>query len=694
MTERDTANYSDTFATDEGAQTLADSADTFRSDDSAVDLSFGSASPVDHAARRAVRRTERAAQRRAQRLSKLTPAFIKKRPGDVGGERTVASQAFKVTLIVGASLLAIFVVGASVDLALNAGKVHRGVSLLNVDLGGATQAQAAEKIETALAASLDNQVVVSYDGSEWPVTGAQIGIVFNAEDMAAQAYAVGRSGGVATQLTQRVSALISGVAIDLESSFDEEASAPFFTAVSDQANVAPTDATVVLSSGKFTVKDGADGRGVKLDQMVRDLPLALVRGDERYEVPVGVVSMDITLAEAQAAADVAAKLTDESVTVTYESDKWKFSPAKISELFTFVRSDDATDGVVLATFDTPKTGVVLIPAVGTANVSEVVLKTVGTEVGTAPQDATFKTGNGTVSIVPSKSGVGADPAKLAADLVATLESEKSPKAVTIVTTTVEPAITTADAKAMGVVERISTYTTTFSSGNAPRVNNIKTLAAALDGTLIAPGATFSFNGTVGERTADKGYMEAGAIVNGELVNQLGGGICQVNTTLFNAVLLSGLPINERRNHSYYISHYPLGRDATVSWGGPDFKFTNDSDTWVLISTGATNGSVTISIYGTDPGYDVTLKTSGWLSVKAFKTKEIPDPTMAIGRRVVETAGVAGGRVSLTRTVTKDGTTVRSDTFPSSYTTVTEVVRVGTKPTTPVVNPSDPGQTTP
>ncbi len=97
------------------------------------------------------------------------------------------------------------------------------------------------------------------------------------------------------------------------------------------------------------------------------------------------------------------------------------------------------------------------------------------------------------------------------------------------------------------------------------------------GRCIAPGETFSFNGTVGPRTAEKGYQEAGAIVNGELVPQLGGGICQVGTTIFNTVFESGLPVVERHNHSFYISHYPKGRDATVSWGGPDFKFRNDTD---------------------------------------------------------------------------------------------------------------------
>ena len=121
-------------------------------------------------------------------------------------------------------------------------------------------------------------------------------------------------------------------------------------------------------------------------------------------------------------------------------------------------------------------------------------------------------------------------------------------------------------------------------------------------------------------------------MNGKLVPQLGGGICQVGTTIFNAAFESGLPITERRNHSFYISHYPKGRDATVSWGGPDFKFKNTTDDWVLVSVSYTDSSITIALYGTDPGYDVDSETSAWRNVKPYPTEEIKDPKMLVGSR--------------------------------------------------------------
>ena len=127
-----------------------------------------------------------------------------------------------------------------------------------------------------------------------------------------------------------------------------------------------------------------------------------------------------------------------------------------------------------------------------------------------------------------------------------------------------PTRTAAEAQAMGITGVVGSYYTTY-GGIASRLHNVALVAELIDGTLVAPGKTFSFNGTTGERTAEKGFQEAPVIINGELQTGLGGGICQVSTTVFNAAYEAGLQIDERTNHALYISHYPLGRDATVNY---------------------------------------------------------------------------------------------------------------------------------
>jgi vancomycin resistance protein YoaR len=156
-------------------------------------------------------------------------------------------------------------------------------------------------------------------------------------------------------------------------------------------------------------------------------------------------------------------------------------------------------------------------------------------------------------------------------------------------------------------------------------------------------------------------------------------VCQVGTTFFNTVFFSGLPVIERHNHSFYISHYPKGRDATVSWGGPDFKFRNDTANWILIRTAVTASTLTIALYGTDPGYDVHYSTGPFTDVVPHKVVEVPDPARKKGSRLVEDGGVDGCSCVVVRTVYgKDGQVVRKDTFVSHYDPKTETVRVGTK----------------
>jgi vancomycin resistance protein YoaR len=300
------------------------------------------------------------------------------------------------------------------------------------------------------------------------------------------------------------------------------------------------------------------------------------------------------------------------------------------------------------------------------------------EVGRPAKDATFKASSGQVTIVPSEDGLAVDGESLTTRLETVLV-RSSDRTAELTMRRVSPARTTEDAQAMGIKERIATFTTEYSPSNAPRVNNIHVLSDALNGTLIAPGEVFSFNGTIGQRTAAKGYQEANAIVGGKLVPQLGGGICQVGTTIFNTVFFSGLPVVERKNHSQYISSYPKGRDATVSWGGPDFKFKNDTDHWILIATSYSNSSVTISLYGTDPGYEVTYKTGDWTEIVAPPAREVKDATLPAGTKVIDERGVSSRTIVVTRTVTKGGAVVRTDTFKSVYRPVEEVVRVGTKP---------------
>ena len=185
----------------------------------------------------------------------------------------------------------------------------------------------------------------------------------------------------------------------------------------------------------------------------------------------------------------------------------------------------------------------------------------------APVDASFAVTSSGVRVVPARPGTALD---VVASAKALLTAALSPVNRVAQLSVVEQQAkrTTAEAKAMGIKGVVSSYETYF--GGVPnRIHNVQVVAHLVDEQLIRPGENWSFNGATGERTAAKGFLEAPVIINGEVSTGLGGGVCQVSTTVFNAAFEAGLPITARTNHALYISHYPLGRDATVNYPDVD-----------------------------------------------------------------------------------------------------------------------------
>lgn len=568
------------------------------------------------------------------------------------------------TLIIAGAVIAAFALLFGIDAIASAGRIHPGVRVGDAAVGGMDRRHAVSAVRSASAKLLAEPVKLSVAGRTWAVKAADIGAAADVTDAVDAAYAVGRSGEPLRSFGQRVSAWFGGQRLALRFTADDAASTRFFDAVSAKVADPGRDAAVVVEG--TTARLVSARKGADLDRAAAGKALLAAFASSRRSVSLRLVASTPRVSDTAAAAALtdARKMLDGPVVLTYGSKRWGLTAAKVAGWIAF-RAEPATG--------TPTAR--LTAYLASDEVSADVAPLLG-GIGKTARDAGFKTSGGTVSIVPSEDGLALDAADLAKTLATRLVAGE--RTATIRMRRVEPAISTADAQAMGIKSRLSTFTTAFSAGNAPRVNNIHTLASALNGTLVAPGKTFSFNGTIGPRTAEKGYQEAPAIVNGELVPQLGGGICQVGTTVFNAVFFSGLPVVERHNHSEYISHYPTGRDATVSWGGPDLKFRNDTGHWVLVATSYTSSSITVSIYGTSTGYEVSYTTGPWIDIKPYATKTVKDPTLPVGAKVVETRGETGRSVVVKRTVTKAGAVVRTDSFKSVYKSSAEVVRVGTK----------------
>jgi vancomycin resistance protein YoaR len=261
---------------------------------------------------------------------------------------------------------------------------------------------------------------------------------------------------------------------------------------------------------------------------------------------------------------------------------------------------------------------------------------------------------------------------LAAALSATHRSAR------VVVTSQAARRSTAEARAMGITTRVSRYETIY-GGDPNRIHNVQLVAHLVDGKLIAPGATFSFNQATGERSADKGFREAPVIINGEVTTGLGGGVCQVSTTVFNAAYEAGLKITERTNHALYISHYPQGRDATVNYPDVDLKFVNDTPHWLLLRTYVGSYSLDVELYGSPLNRHVVSETRPLVTTGAAPLEKVPDSTLFVGQTSVEESGTAPQSTSVERKVYTGGKLLYDNTWYSSYRGEPRIVHVGTRP---------------
>lgn len=264
-----------------------------------------------------------------------------------------------------------------------------------------------------------------------------------------------------------------------------------------------------------------------------------------------------------------------------------------------------------------------------------------------------------------KSGRLIDQEQLISDLSTQIKTKKYQASIEAQGVEVAPEITGAQAKEK--YKTIGTYKTKTTSNKA-RNTNIRLASEALDGVIIKPGEEFSFNNATGPRSESKGYRPAGAYVNGILVEEPGGGVCQVSSTLYNAVVFSGLKTTERHAHSYEPSYVIPGEDAMVSYGGPDMKFTNNSKTAVGIRSSFSNQELTISIYGVQ-----VLEDGVTLSMKSHKVSELepPEPTyeedqsLEEGVEVVKKEATKGSRWVTNLVTKKNGEVINDEFFHNS-----------------------------
>jgi vancomycin resistance protein YoaR len=375
---------------------------------------------------------------------------------------------------------------------------------------------------------------------------------------------------------------------------------------------------------------------------------ALLHGRESMRAPLRRVQPERTTAAAEEALETARALVAAPVALAYRGRRiGSLAPGRLARLVRFAPRRDH----FVVTFEKERLAAAVRPALRPWR--------------KRATNARFLVANGGVRIRPSRPGLDVSVNVAVREVTAAAYSQRRVAELALRETAAD--LTTREAQELGIRERISTFTTEMGPSSANRIHNVHLMAEYIDGTLLRPGETFSFNDSVGPRTEERGFREGQMIIGSLLLPSIGGGVCQTATTLFNNAWELGLPVVERYNHSFYISHYPMGRDATVAWGGPDFAFRNDLDTGILITTSYTDDTLTFSFWGTDPGRRVVTETGPQVNWRTPTTTYALDPYAPAGSvRTVSGSNQMGFDVTVSRTVFEGGKKVRSDSVTSNY----------------------------
>jgi vancomycin resistance protein YoaR len=563
-------------------------------------------------------------------------------------------------VIVCATLVVLVAAVITVDAVLSANRIHAGISISGYAVGRMTREQATAAVEAQVAKAQQSQITVKDGAQSWPVMPTDLGVHMDVTAAVNAAMSITRSANVFTDLITRFGLYFQPRTVALEGTVDAASLGQLVDTIARAIDVEPVNAGLKIDAGEIVVVESKDGRAVDREAMRASLEnLLLTLHATELAVPVKVVEPAIKPTDTSDAVAIAKTILSAPVTLTNGSKSWSLSKIQLEATLDFTVQATAGDASKLR----------LVPLISRQKTA-VFLADVAAGVKKAGKDAKWKLDGEKVVVVPSEPATEIDvEGTLDAINVAALSATNRMAKVAL--KEVQPALTTEKAKERGIEVLLGTFTTD-NHGDWGRMQNVIKASGLVNGMMLAPGQEFDYNAVVNSHTDEPGfwYLAPAIQADGTLKNEPGGGICQVSTTLFNSVFFAGLEVLERYNHSNYISSYPLGRDATVSVNGPNFRFRNDMDHWVWIRAYADEAVCTFSIYGKDEGRKVSYTTSDW------------------------TIGSTGRSVTVVRIVTEAGQTIHKDVFNSFFpyrTTTTSSTTTTTKPGTTTT--TKPGSTT-
>jgi len=557
-------------------------------------------------------------------------------------------------LIGGGVLVAVLGVAYLVGYVMTGQRLAADTTVAGVEVGGQSPDDAEKALEAGLADRIDDPIKVRAGDDDLEIEPAQAGL---AVDVPASIRA---AGGRSWDPRDMVALLVGGSDHDPVLDVDETKLRATVAKIAETVDEPVVEAQITFPKASPKARQPRAGNEVPQERFAEQLSDAWLTTDEPVEVPLEAVAPAVDAAGLQAAMrDIAEPAVSGPVTLKVGDERVDLPVTAYAPALAVV----VRDGRMVPTIDAKDLAGPLTSST--------------TGVGRRAVDASFRFENGKPVVVPSKAGVGLDPEKMAEQLVPVITKTGDARSITVEASTVQPEFTTEDAKKLGIKERISSYTTEYPHADYRNTNQAEA-ARRINGTILQPGETFSFNDIVGERTAANGFVSGFVINGGVFREELGGGVSQVATTAYNAAFFAGLDDVEHHPHAFYIDRYPVGREATIYYGSLDLRFKNPYETgvviraWVDKSAPGRSGKMHVEMYGTKV-YDVKARSSERYNFR--NPGEQYDDTPAC----VAQAPVTGFDIDIHRDFYQGGKRVRTEKDTAYYQAADRVI-CGKKPT--------------
>jgi vancomycin resistance protein YoaR len=549
-----------------------------------------------------------------------------------------------------------------------AGKIFPNIAIRGVAVGEMTPEQARQALESRFAPFLAQPVTLAYEGRTWTPTLAEIGVQLEIDQAISTAYASGRENGMADNLREVAAVWQNGLEIPLRLTIDQDAMQRYLVETVGQIDQAPVDAQLTLDGTLIDLQPSANGQQLLISETLQEITASLQElAPQTLVLRTRELQPQLRDAAVYEARTAIADLLAGPITLAVGEETLVWSLEDLARLIRVERIGSAGDDRLAVSVD--------------QEAIRAQLNVIADESEVAGENPRLDWNGGDLQII--RDGTPGSRIDIEQATRLTLNALNAPadqRTIIMPFREIPPPITATNLDQLGITDLLSVGQSDFSGSAAYRITNINAGMKLLHGVLIAPGEEFSFNNTIGRIDGSNGFVEGYAIIQNRTQLEWGGGICQDSTTVFRAAFWAGLPITERWGHSFYISWYDRygygdygngpGMDATIFTGGPDLRFLNDTENWLLMQTYVDNSRALaeVRIYGTDTGRDVKLE-GPFISNRTPAPSEpvyVAEPSRPPGQPRQSDTARGGMEIRFTRIVLQDGQEIERREFLTKF----------------------------